>query len=147
MAPNDPIWPLLIYCGAVIALIAAMMGLSSLLGERSATKATNEPFESGIVSVGDARGRFPIKFFLMAIFFVIFDVESIFIFAWAIAFRRVGWTGYFALLVFIGILFAALVYLWRTGGLDWNVHSEKAQRRVTNAVEVKQTDARQPRPD
>ncbi len=115
----SPLWPLILYCGAVFALIVVMMSLSHLFGERHASKATIEPFESGIVSVGGARFRFPAKFYLVAMFFVIFDLETVFIFAWAIAFRDVGWSGYFEMLVFVGVLLAALVYLWRLGALDW----------------------------
>ncbi len=118
--PPDPLWSLIIYCAAVLALITAMMVISYFLGERHASKATLEPFESGIVSVGDARLRFPVKFYLVAMFFVIFDLEAAFILAWAIAFRDVGWSGYYEMVVFVAVLLAALIYLWRTGGLDWS---------------------------
>ena len=71
------------------------------------------------MTVGYARFRFPVKFYLVAMFFVIFDLETVFIFAWAVAFRDVGWVGYIDMLVFVGVLVAALVYLWRLGALDW----------------------------
>jgi NADH-quinone oxidoreductase subunit A len=112
-------WPLLLYFAAVILLSAAMIAMSWVLGQRHAGTATREPFESGIVTVGYARFRFPAKFYLVAMFFVIFDLEAVFIFAWAIAYREVGWSGYIEVVVFIAILAAALVYLWRMGGLDW----------------------------
>jgi NADH-quinone oxidoreductase subunit A len=96
-----------------------MLGLSSLLGQRHTDRATGEPYESGIVSTGSARLRLSAEFYLVAMFFVIFDLEAVFIFAWAIAFREVGWAGYSEILVFIGILIAALIYLWRQGALDW----------------------------
>jgi NADH-quinone oxidoreductase subunit A len=112
-------WPLVLYFAAIVALVAAMLGFSYLLGSRHTGRAAEQPFESGIVSVGSARLRFPAKFYLIAVFFVIFDLEAVFIFAWAIAFRNVGWAGYFEILVFIGVLIAALVYLWRVGALDW----------------------------
>lgn len=114
-----PVWPLVVYCAAVIALVAGMTAMSFVLGQRHSTKATVEPFESGIVTVGYARFRFPVKFYLVAMFFVIFDLETVFIFAWAIAFRDVGWIGYIDMLVFVGVLVAALIYLWRLGALDW----------------------------
>ncbi len=113
------LWPLVVYCGAVIVLVATMLGLSSLLGQRHTDRATGEPYESGIVSTGSARLRLSAEFYLVAMFFVIFDLEAVFIFAWAIAFREVGWAGYSEILVFIGILIAALIYLWRQGALDW----------------------------
>ena len=112
-----PVWPLVVYCAAVIALVGGMIAISYVLGQQHTSKATDQPFESGIVTVGYARLRFPVKFYLVAMFFVIF--ETVFIFAWAIAFRDVGWIGYIDMLVFVGVLVAALVYLWRLGALDW----------------------------
>jgi len=112
-------WVLLVYTVAVIGLIAGMIGVSYFLGQRHLKRATREPFESGIVSVGYARFRLPIQFYLLAMFFVIFDLEAAFLYAWATAVRAAGWTGYNVMLVFIITLLAALVYLWRTGALDW----------------------------
>lgn len=118
MAPQ-PLWPFVLYVAATVVLIAVMIGLSAVLGQRHRAKAMVEPFESGIVGVGTARYRFPVRFYLVAMFFVIFDVEAVFISAWAIAWRQVGWTGYVEVLVFIVVLLVALAYLWRLGGLDW----------------------------
>ncbi|MGH9452798.1 MAG: NADH-quinone oxidoreductase subunit A [Terriglobia bacterium] len=98
-----------------------MLGLSYVLGQRHDERATGQPYEGGIVSEGSAHVRFSLKFYLTAMFFVIFDLESVFIFSWAIAGRELGWAGYCELLVFIGILVASLAYLWRLGALDWNV--------------------------
>ena len=119
MGQTTRIWPLVVYCVAVITLVGGMVAISYILGQRHANRATIEPYESGIVTVGYARIRFPIKFYLVAMFFVIFDLETMFIFAWAIAFRDVGWAGYIEMLVFVGVLVAALIYLWRLGALDW----------------------------
>jgi NADH-quinone oxidoreductase subunit A len=113
------LWPLVAYFLAVVVLVLAMLGSSYVLGPRYAEKATIQPYESGIVSVGSARLRFSAKFYLVAMLFVIFDLEAVFIFAWAIAFRSVGWAGYVEVLVFVAILMAALAYLWRAGALDW----------------------------
>jgi len=115
------IWPFVVYFAAVIALVLTMLGLSWLLGEQRANAATNDAFESGVVSVGDAQGRISVDFYLIAIFFVIFDLETVFIFAWAIAFFELGWQGYFAILVFVVVLVVALVYEWRSGALDWGI--------------------------
>jgi NADH-quinone oxidoreductase subunit A len=113
------LWPLAVYFAVVIFLVVVMIGLSYVLGQRHEERQTGEPYESGIVSTGSARVRFDAKFYLVAMFFVIFDLEAMFIFAWAIALREVGWAGYVEILVFIGILVAALIYLWRLGALDW----------------------------
>ena len=104
------IWPLAVYFGMVILLVITMLVLSWLLGQRRRERATNDPFESGIVHVGSSQIRISVEFYLIAIFFVIFDLETVFIFAWAIAFFELGWQGYIAILVFIFILGIALVY-------------------------------------
>jgi len=113
--------PFIVYFGAVILLVLTMLGLSYLLGQRRANKATNMPFESGVVSVGTPQIQMSVEFYLIAIFFVIFDLETVFIFAWAIAFFELGWEGYAAIMVFIIILGVALIYEWRSGALEWGV--------------------------
>lgn len=112
-------WPLALYFLAVICLAAAMIGLSHVLGQRHQERATGQPYESGIVSTGTARVRLSAEFYLIAMFFVIFDLETVFIFAWAVSARETGWGGYVEVLIFIAILLAALAYLWRVGALDW----------------------------
>lgn len=113
------VWPLAVYAGAVILLVAAILALSYVLGQRHREPATDAPYESGILSEGSARVRLSVKFYLVAMFFVIFDLEAVFIFLWAVAGRELGWTGYTEALVFIGVLIAALAYIWRVGALDW----------------------------
>ncbi len=114
-----PVWPLAVYFVAVIALVAAMLALSYALGQRHRERATGDFYESGIQSEGSARVRLSARFYLIAMFFVIFDLEAVFIFAWAVAARELGWPGYCEIAVFIGLLVAALAYLWRLGALDW----------------------------
>lgn len=113
------LWPLIVYSVAVIALVTIMLALSYVLGQRHRERATAEPFESGVVPVGYARFRLSAKFYLVAMLFVIFDLEAVFIFAWAIALHEAGWLGYAGAAIFIGILLVALVYEWRLGALDW----------------------------
>jgi NADH-quinone oxidoreductase subunit A len=113
------LWPLVVYFFVVIALVVTLLAVSSILGERTIGRATHDIFESGIVTVGNARFRVPAKFYLIAMFFVIFDLESVYLFAWSVVVRTVGWPGYFEALTFILMLIAALTYLWRTGALDW----------------------------
>jgi NADH-quinone oxidoreductase subunit A len=112
------LWPLIVYFFAVVATTAGMVALSWVLGERHRERATGEPYESGIVSTGSARLRFSANFYLVAMFFVVFDVESVFLFAWAVAARESGWAGYVEAAVFIAVLLSALAYLWLTGALD-----------------------------
>lgn len=112
-------WPIVVYFVISLLLVTGMLSLSYVLGERHRERATGEPYESGIVSTGSAHVRFDVKFYIVAVFFVLFDLESIFIFAWAISIRESGWPGYVEILVFIGILIAVLAYIWRVGALEW----------------------------
>ena len=111
------LWPLAVYLCIVLVLAATLLALSALLGERHHERATGLPYESGVASTGSARLRFGVSFYLIAVFFVIFDVEALFLFAWAVALRDIGWAGYLEGLVFIAVLMAALGYLWRGGAL------------------------------
>lgn len=124
------LWPLAVYAGAAVLLVVAMIALSSVLGQRHRERATAEPYESGVASTGSARLRFDIAFYLIAMFFVIFDVESAFIFAWAISARDLGWPGYLAVVFFIGVMAVMLVYLWRMGALDWASGPARSRRRA-----------------
>lgn len=112
-------WPFLIYASAVLLLAGIMLGLSYILGERHKEKLTDEPFESGIPPTGNARLRFSSHFYLIAIFFVIFDLDAVFIMTWAISFRELGIAGYIGILVFIGILIAVLIYEIGIKALDF----------------------------
>lgn len=116
---TGPLWPIAVYFVVVLILAGGMLGVSYLLGQRHRERATGIPYESGMAPTGTARLRFLAEFYLIAMFFVIFDLESVFIFAWAIAMRELRWAGYVGVLVFIFTLVAALAYLWRVGALDW----------------------------
>ncbi len=120
-----PLWPLLLYGSIVLTLVAAMLGVSYVLGQRRKDRATEEPYEGGILSVGSARIRFSSQFYLIAMLFVIFDVETIFIMSWAIAFEELGWYGYIGVLIFIILLVVVLIYEWRNGALDFGPDGQK----------------------
>lgn len=112
-------WSFAIYLIGVAGLCAFMLVGSWLLGGRDWGRAKNEPFESGVVGAGGARIRLSAKFYLIAMFFVIFDVEALFLYAWAVSVREAGWAGFIEATVFILVLLAGLVYLWRIGALEW----------------------------
>lgn len=115
----DVIWPLLLFTVASVGLVGLMLGLSYMLGGRHDERLGNQPYESGIKPTGSARMRFSAKFYLVAIIFVLFDLEVVFIYSWAIAAPELGWVGYEAFLTFLFDLTLALVYAWRVGILDW----------------------------
>lgn len=118
-------WPFFLYFVLVLGIAVSMLIISLFLGERHHERVTHEPYESGIKPTGTTGIRLSIKFYLVALFFVIFDVESVFIFAWAIAFRELGWAGYVEIIIFILVLILALLYLWRMGALDWGGQRHK----------------------
>ena len=129
MAPD--VVSFLIYGSAVFAIVLIMLGLSFVLGQEKAAHSKDLPFESGIVSVGSAKFRTTIHFYLPAILFIIFDLEVVFLFAWAVAVREIGWPGFIEISVFIFVLLAALFYLYRIGALDWRT---QVQRRELKAM-------------
>jgi NADH-quinone oxidoreductase subunit A len=122
---NIPFYPLIFFAFAVIALVAVMIGLSYMLGERHKEKTTDDPFESGIPPTGDARLRFSSGFYIIAIFFVIFDLDAAFIMLWAVSFRELGLPGYLGILVFIGLLIVLLIYELSIGALDFGPNGKR----------------------
>jgi NADH-quinone oxidoreductase subunit A len=113
-------WTLIVYFVLVLLLVGGMLLVSYLLGQRHDERATGIPYEGGILPEGSAHVRLSAKFYLVAMLFVIFDLEAVFLFAWAVAARRLGWPAFWETVVFLGVLVAALLYLWRAGALDWN---------------------------
>lgn len=119
--------PFLFYASLVLAVVVTMLGLSFFLGQKINRKYKNTPFESGIISVGSAQFRISVHFYLTAILFIIFDLEVVFLFAWAVAVEQAGWPGFIEISVFIFILIVALVYLWRIGALDWRTETQRRE--------------------
>jgi NADH-quinone oxidoreductase subunit A len=129
---HQALWPLLVFGGAVLIVVGVMLGMPALLGERHGRKhsrrtelGTNEPYESGIRPTGSAQIRLPIQYYLVAMLFVIFDLESVFLYAWAVAVRETGWPGFIEASIFVAVLLAALAYLWRIGALDWSARYQR----------------------
>lgn len=119
-----------LYFALVILVTAAAIGLSALLGERHRERATAEPYESGVLPTGSARVRLSAQFYLVAMLFVIFDLEAVFLFAWAVALRETAWTGFGAAMVFVLVLVVGLLYEWRQGALDWVPRGRRPSRRT-----------------
>ena len=129
--------PFIFYTIIALIIISAMLGISWFLGERGSGKAKEKPYESGIKPTGSARLRFPSKFYLIAMFFVLFDIEAVFLFSWAMAFREAGWIGFIAAAVFIGILLALLVYEISIGALDFETSGKKILKAFKKSKNVK----------
>ena len=113
---------IMIALGAGFAFVAIM--LSSVLGPRKPSPEKSAPYECGMPAVGDARERQSVKFYLVAMIFLLFDIEVAFLYPWAMALRELGWNGFVQVVLFMGLLLAGYTYVWRKGALDWG--SEKA---------------------
>lgn len=118
-------WAFMIYAGAAIGVAAFMVGFSHVLGERHEARHRNEPFESGMPVTGDARIRYSSHFYMIAMFFVIFDLDAAFVITYAIAFKEVGWPGYIGISIFIALLIAVLIYEWKIGALNFGPDGKK----------------------
>ncbi len=120
LTPWEPgIFSLVLFAAVVLVLVGFLLFISAWLGEKSPNPDKLRPYESGIIPTGSARLRYPVPFFLVAIFFLIFDVEGAYIFSWAVACERIGWAGWMQMSFFIAVLLLGLVYIWQKGGLEW----------------------------
>lgn len=118
-----------LYGGISVLLILTLLLLAWFLGHKTDSQAKGEPYESGILPSGEARLSEPVPFYLVAIFFIVFDVEMIFVVSWAVAYDLLGWNGFLNVAFFILILFVGLMHLWKTGGLDWGPGEHRSRRK------------------
>jgi NADH-quinone oxidoreductase subunit A len=116
----DPYFPLLVLFIAAGGVVAIMLLMAEKLGPKKSSPTKLEPFESGNPPLGDARIRFSVKFYLVAMLFLIFDIEVVFLYPWAILFRRLGLLGIVEMGIFLSILVIALVYVWKKKALEWD---------------------------
>ena len=112
--------PLLIHVLMAAAIAGGMVLLSALVGPRRPSRAKNQAYECGITPTGDAQQRFSVKFYLVAMLFILFDVEAVFLYPWAVIFRDLKAFGFYEMLVYIGIVLVGFFYIWKKGVLDWN---------------------------
>lgn len=129
MSPTEFViqhWSLGAFLIGIVVLCCFMLFVPVWLGGRTWGRAKNDPFESGVVPVGGAHLRLSAKFYLVAMFFVIFDVEALFLYAWAVCVREAGWAGFIEVSIFVAVLLVGLLYIWRLGALEW---APEARRR------------------
>jgi NADH-quinone oxidoreductase subunit A len=115
-----PYIPVLILLGLSVAQAIGMVVLSTVLSPGRATKAKSAPYESGMVPLGGTKERFSITFYVVAILFIVFDVETVFLLPWAVEARVLGWNGFWAVMIFVFILTVGLIYEWKKGALEWD---------------------------
>ena len=117
-------FPVLLQAGIAMAVAGGIMLLSFLLGHRVKNRVKDMPYECGIEPTGDARHRFSVKFYLVGMLFILFDIEAIFLYPWAVVYRELKMFGFFEMLIFVVLILAGFFYIWKKGVLDW-AHSEQ----------------------
>jgi NADH-quinone oxidoreductase subunit A len=113
--------PLLLHIGIVTGLASVIVILSQLVGQHKPGLAKMSPYECGVDPIGDAQGRFSVKFYLVAMLFILFDVEAVFLYPWAVVLRELRMFGFWEMMVYIGIVLVGLFYVWKKGVLDWGL--------------------------
>ena len=112
-------FPLLLQIVIAFTLAAGLVGASAILGKKLKNKVKDMPYECGMEPTGDARQRFSVKFYLVAMLFILFDIEAIFLFPWVVVYRDLGFLTFFSMLVFILLILTGFFYIWKKGALDW----------------------------
>jgi len=125
---NIDLFPLVLYGSIVIIAIVGLLIVSTVLGQKRSDHATQDVYESGVLPTGSPNIRISVPFYLTAILFIIFDLEAVFLFAWAVSIREAGWVGFIEVAIFIVILVAGLVYLWKSGALEWRTSRQRHDR-------------------
>ncbi len=126
MTPLQTYFPIAVVLLAALALAVVMLALAGLLGPRRFGLVKNAPFECGSVPIGSARERFSVKFYVVAILFIVFDIEAVFLYPWAVlllpsdGYAGLGWPGFVSMGIFAATLLAGLVYVWKKGVIDWS---------------------------
>ena len=113
-------FPVLVQALVAMALAAGLLNVSALLGKRVHNKVKDMPYESGIVPTGDARQRFSVKFYLVAMLFILFDIEAIFLYPWVVVYRELKWFAFVEMLIFVILILSGFFYIWKKGALDWS---------------------------
>jgi NADH-quinone oxidoreductase subunit A len=120
LTPLQTYFPIGVVLLVATGLAFVLLGLANVLGPRRPNAAKSAPFECGSVPVGSARDRFGVKFYVVALLFIVFDIEAVFLFPWAVLITELGWAGYVEMLIFAATLVVGLAYVWKKGVIDWN---------------------------
>jgi NADH-quinone oxidoreductase subunit A len=117
-------FPVLVQVAIAALLAAGLIGASALLGKRARSPLKDTPYESGMAPVGDARQRFSVKFYLVGMIFILFDIEAVFLYPWAVVFRQLKMFAFVEMFVFVALILVGFFYVWKKGALDWSTDSE-----------------------
>ena len=122
-------FPVLIQVLIAMAVAGGMIGASAVIGRRVRDTAKSTPYESGMIPVGNARERFSVKFYLVAMVFIVFDIETIFLYPWAVVYRELRLFAFFEMLLFILLVLCGFFYIWKKGVLDWSAEGRRREAR------------------
>jgi NADH-quinone oxidoreductase subunit A len=111
--------PILVFMVIAVGLIGAIVLMSEFLGKKRHTPQKDIPYECGMDPIGDARFRYTVRFYIIAMFFIVFDIEAVFLYPWAVIFKELGWFGFAEMAVFVFVLAVGLAYVWGKGALEW----------------------------
>lgn len=118
-------FPVIVQIVIAIAVAGGLLAASMLLGKKVRDRVKDSPYECGIIPTGDARQRFSVKFYLVAIVFILFDIEAVFLYPWAVVYRDLKLFAFFEMLVFVALVLAGFVFVWKKGALDWSLSEPK----------------------
>jgi NADH-quinone oxidoreductase subunit A len=121
-------WPVLLQAFIAMAVAAGMIGISYILGHKVRNRVKDMPYECGITPTGSARERFSVKFYLVGMLFILFDIEAIFLYPWAVVYRELKLFAFFEMLLFIALVLAGFFYIWKKGALDWSGAGQRRKR-------------------
>ncbi len=121
-------FPVLVQGLLAVVIAAALIIISYVFGKKVKNKIKDTPYESGITPTGDARGRFSVRFYLVAMLFILFDIEAIFLYPWAVVYRDLRWFGFVEMLIFVVLILSGFFYIWKKGALDWAQKDRTAKR-------------------
>src|ERR1039458_5337497 len=127
-SPTEVYFPVLLQAVVAMLLAAGLITVSYLLGKRVKNRVKDMPYESGIVPTGDARQRFSVKFYLVAMLFIVFDIEAIFLYPWAVVYRELLMPGFIEMLIFVILILSGFFYIWKKGALDWSGADSKRKQ-------------------
>ena len=117
-------FPLLLEIVIAMAIAAGMIGASAVLGHRVRSRVKDQPYECGVESQGSPRERFSVKFYLVAMIFILFDIETVFLYPWAVVYRKLGLFAFFEMFLFVALILSGFFYIWKKGALAWSVEEE-----------------------
>ena len=125
---TEEYFPVLLQALVAMLLAAGLITVSYLLGKRVKNRVKDMPYESGIVPTGDARQRFSVKFYLVAMLFILFDIEAIFLYPWAVVYRELLMPGFVEMLIFVILILSGFFYIWKKGALDWSASDTSSRK-------------------